>query len=114
MILFWLVPLGAALAFSLLLMVWGRINGLVAWLLVINFVAFITYGYDKAIAGTGKLRIPEKVLLALAFLGGAVGAFIGMQVFHHKTKKNSFQISFWLLVGLEMVLAAMYFYFIPK
>jgi uncharacterized membrane protein YsdA (DUF1294 family) len=32
-----------------------------SWLIAITLVAFLTYGYDKAIAGTGRTRVPEKV-----------------------------------------------------
>ena len=34
----------------------------------------------------GKWRIPEKALLLLSFLGGAIGGILGMLLFRHKTK----------------------------
>jgi uncharacterized membrane protein YsdA (DUF1294 family) len=77
-----------------------------AWLISINGVALLIYGYDKSIAGSEsvEMRVPEKVLLLLAFIGGTVGAWIGMQVFRHKTSKHSFQQQFWLVVLLQIVL----------
>ena len=51
-----------------------------------SLVAFILYGVDKQRAKQGKWRIKESVLLGISFLGGSVGALIGMKAFRHKTK----------------------------
>ena len=53
---------------------------------VMSFLAFILYGADKFKAKRGLWRIPERVLLGFALLGGAVGALVGMNLFRHKTK----------------------------
>ena len=66
---------------------------LVVYLAAINLLAFVMYGIDKKKAINGARRIPEKTLILLAVLGGAIGAFIGMHVFHHKTKKPKFFIT---------------------
>ena len=50
-----------------------------------GIIAFCTYGIDKYRAKHDKWRIPEKTLMLLALLGGAIGAFLGMKAFHHKT-----------------------------
>ena len=57
-----------------------------AILTVVSFVTFLVYGIDKRRAVEGKWRIPEKVLLSLSFFGGAVGGYLGMKTFRHKTK----------------------------
>lgn len=59
---------------------------LLVWLAVINLLTFIVYGADKRRARKGKWRVPEKTLFLLPLLGGSIGALLGMQVFHHKTK----------------------------
>ena len=75
------------------------------YLVVINVVAFILYGLDKAKAVKHQWRIPEATLLGAAFAGGAFGAFTGMIVFHHKTRKMKFRILIpiailiWLTLG---------------
>ena len=61
-------------------------------LVIINVVTFAMYGADKMKAQAGAWRIPEKTLLGLAAIGGSLGAFAGMQFFHHKTKHLNFQI----------------------
>ena len=63
--------------------------GWIAWL-VMNLFAFALYGIDKAKAKRGAWRIPEKTLLAAAWLLGGVGAWLGMRVFRHKTKHAAF------------------------
>ncbi|MBO5736652.1 MAG: DUF1294 domain-containing protein [Clostridia bacterium] len=55
-------------------------------LLVVSFLAFLIYGIDKRRAVEGKWRIPEKVLLSFSFFGGAIGGYLGMKAFRHKTK----------------------------
>ena len=62
------------------------------YLVVVNIVAFILYGTDKAKAMHHQWRIKEAVLIGIAFVGGAFGAFAGMIVFHHKTRKMKFRI----------------------
>ena len=52
------------------------------YLLAINAVAFIVYGIDKYKAKKAKWRIPEATLLLLAVLGGSIGAWMGMKVWH--------------------------------
>ena len=58
---------------------------------VANAAVFILYGIDKHRARTGDWRIPERVLL-LAALVGPFGAWAGMHLFRHKTKKILFYL----------------------
>ena len=55
------------------------------YLAVINVVTFFMYGIDKWKAKKSKWRIREAALLGLAVLGGSIGAWLEMQVWHHKT-----------------------------
>ena len=52
----------------------------------VSVIAFFAYLIDKAKAKLGAWRVPEKVLLGLGFLGGAVGALAAMKLARHKTK----------------------------
>ena len=69
-------------------------------LVVVNLFAFALYGIDKAKAKRGAWRIPEATLLLAAFLGGSLGALLGMELFRHKTKHAKFKI----LVPLFLIL----------
>ena len=83
---------------------------LVYWLILVNLAAFILYGMDKSYAKKGSRRIPEKTLLLWAFLGGSIGAFLGMKVFHHKTLKPKFAVTVPLLMVLELVICGFSLY----
>ena len=87
----------------------GVLDAVQSWLLATTVVTFLTYGYDKAIAGSKWTRVPEKVLLLLAFVGGTIGALMGMRLFHHKTAKGSFRLRFWLVVAAQIVLLVAYY-----
>ena len=72
---------------------------------IMNLVTFIVYAYDKRIArqNRGKRRVPERTLLLLAFLGGCIGAALGMSVCRHKTKHTRFLILVPLSVALWVI-----------
>lgn len=55
------------------------------YLLIVNIFTFIVYGVDKLKAKEHWWRISEATLLFLAVVGGSVGAWVGMKVWHHKT-----------------------------
>lgn len=55
-----------------------------------NLAVFLLYGTDKALAKGHLRRISEKTLLTASLVAGGVGAWCGMHVFHHKTRKGSF------------------------
>ena len=80
----------------------------VYYLLIVNVVAFFMYGIDKRKAIKDKWRIPEKVLLGMSVIGGAVGSFLGMVMFHHKTRKWKFMLGVPLILALQIV-AVCYF-----
>ena len=75
------------------------------YLLAINAVTFIVYGIDKYKAKKAKWRISEATLLLLAVLGGSIGAWIGMKVWHHKTMHKKFYIGVPTIIILQIVLA---------
>lgn len=72
-------------------------------LTAINLLGFVLMGYDKLKAKHKGWRIPELNLFAIALLGGAIGIFLGMKMFKHKTKHYVFIIGIPLLIGLNVV-----------
>ena len=76
------------------------------YLLVINAVAFIMYGIDKYKAKKAKWRISEATLLLLAVLGGSIGAWIGMKVWHHKTMHKKFKYGIPAILLIQIALMA--------
>ena len=81
-------------------------NIISCYILGINVIAFIVYGIDKLKAKRGKWRIPESTLLLLAAIGGILGAWLGMKVWHHKTMHKKFQYGVPLLLILQLALSA--------
>jgi uncharacterized membrane protein YsdA (DUF1294 family) len=79
------------------------------WLIAISVVTFLTFGYDKAIAGSTQTRVPETVLLLLALVGGTPGALLGMWLFRHKTAKQSFRTRLWLVIAAQIALITAYY-----
>ena len=66
---------------------------LILYLILINLVGFVLYALDKAKSKRkGSRRIPERMLLWMARLGGGLGCWIGMMLFRHKTKHIRFKI----------------------
>ena len=74
------------------------------YLLGINAVTFIVYGIDKYKAKKAKLRIPEATLLLLAVLGGSIGAWMGMKVWHHKTMHKKFKYGLPAILLIQIAL----------
>jgi uncharacterized membrane protein YsdA (DUF1294 family) len=80
--------------------------GLPWWLVLIivvvavNGITLAVYRYDKAIAGGERTRVPEVILLMLAFFGGSPAAYVAIYRFsqRHKAQKLSFVLPFWLIV----------------
>ena len=81
------------------------------WLILIytaimSLIAFAAFGLDKYKAKTNRWRISEKTLFLLALLGGGVGAYLGMKVFHHKTRHKQFAIGLPLIMIVQLGLIA--------
>lgn len=76
-----------------------------SYLLFINIVAFILYGIDKKHALKGKTRIPSFILLWMARLGGGLGSWFGMLVFHHKKNHTKFKnlVPIWIVIWMFII-----------
>ena len=74
------------------------------YLAVINVATFFTYGIDTRKAKKSKWRIREAALLGLAVLGGSVGAWSGMKIWHHKTLHKKFRYGVPAIIILQLAL----------
>ena len=77
---------------------------LLIYLAVINIVTFFIYGIDKWKAKRAKWRIPESTLLGMAALGGSIGAWLGMNTWHHKTLHKKFKYGIPLILFAQIAL----------
>lgn len=71
------------------------------YLALINVITFLVYGIDKLKAKKGKWRIPEATLLLLAVIGGSIGAWLGIKVWHHKTMHKKFKYGIPIILALQ-------------
>ena len=77
-------------------------------LIIVNCVALIIFGVDKWQSKKRGWRIPESRLLLAAFFG-PFGAYAGMLLFRHKTRKIKFLlVPIFLIIQVILIL---HFYF---
>ena len=69
-------------------------NFIIYYYILLNTVLFLLMAFDKRRAKKNGWRTPERTLLSLGFLGGALGGILGMICFHHKTRKSIFKITY--------------------
>lgn len=68
-----------------------------------NAISFCICAWDKKSAKSGGRRIPERVLWLLAVFFGALGLYVCMRIFRHKTQKTGF------VYGIPLLLVAQLF-----
>ena len=72
------------------------------YLFVINTLTFLLYGIDKYKAKKNQWRISEATLLMMAVFGGSIGAWIGMRLWHHKTKHKKFKYGIPVIIIIQV------------
>lgn len=77
---------------------------LMIYLVIINLIAFLTFGADKRRARRDKRRVRESTLFLLAAIGGSIGALLGMYVFRHKTRHWYFCVGIPAILILQIAL----------
>ena len=101
--------IAALIAGVLVAVALGLATGLsviVAYVLGLGLITFLTYGYDKFRAIRHGRRVPEPALQLQSVLGGALGGWAGMLVWRHKTQHTSFWIA--QIVGTVVIVAALW------
>ena len=80
------------------------------YFLIINLYGIFVMYSDKNKSKKGKWRIPERTLFTIAFAYGALGIFMGMRLFRHKTKHNKFVIGIPLILIVQIFIFFKYIY----
>ena len=75
------------------------------YLFAIDIVSFFLYGIDKYKAKKNKWRISEATLLMIAVIGGSIGAWVGMLIWHHKTMHKKFKYGIPVIIIFQVALA---------
>ena len=77
----------------------------ICYLLAVNITTFLVYGIDKYKAKKERWRISEATLLLMAVIGGSIGAWAGMRLWHHKTMHKKFKYGIPLIIIMQIALA---------
>ena len=77
---------------------------LLAYVVLMSLLAFAAFGLDKYKAKTNRWRTRERTLFLFALLGGGIGAFLGMKVFHHKTLHKQFAIGIPAIMVVQLLI----------
>lgn len=80
------------------------------YLIIVNVLGLVLFGIDKWKAKHAKWCISEPTLLTVAAIGGSIGSWIGMKMWHHKTlhKKFKYGIPLIMMVQFALLLFALY------
>ena len=77
---------------------------IICYLLAVNIATFLFYGIDKYKAKKSKWRISEATLLTMAAIGGSIGAWAGMRLWHHKTMHKKFKYGIPVIIIMQIAL----------
>ncbi|MGH4122997.1 MAG: DUF1294 domain-containing protein [Clostridium sp.] len=80
------------------------------YILAINLYGIFVMYSDKKKSQKKRWRTPESTLFIIAFAYGALGIFMGMQLFRHKTKHNKFVIGIPLILIVQLFIFFTYIY----
>ena len=69
-------------------------------------------GWDKRKAMNRQWRIPEKVFFIVSAVGGSIGTFAGMYLFHHKTQHWYFVVFIPVILAVQIAAAVVLAVFI--
>ena len=74
----------------------------ICYILTINIATFLLYGIDKYKAKKNQWRISEATLLTMAAIGGSIGAWTGMRIWHHKTMHKKFKYGIPVIIIMQI------------
>lgn len=73
------------------------------YLFLINAAGFLIMLIDKQKARKNRWRIPERVLIGIATVGGSLGIMAGMRIFRHKTRHEKFTVGVPVILALQIL-----------
>ncbi len=78
---------------------------LLVYFIIISIVAVAVTAYDKSAAWKRAWRVPERTLLIIGVIGGALFMYITMKLIHHKTRHAKFMMPLPILIVIHAALA---------
>jgi len=77
---------------------------MIYYFIIINIIGFLCVQRDKSKAKHHAYRIPEKMFFIVSLIGGSLGVWIAMYIFHHKTNHLSFILGIPSILLVQIVL----------
>ncbi len=85
---------------------------IIYYISVISFISVVLTVYDKLAAKSlPRSRIPEKVLLGTALLGGAAAQYVTMRIIRHKTRHKKFMVGLPIFIVIHVIILLSILYF---
>lgn len=78
--------------------------------LLLSLITFLIYWSDKNKANNNEWRTSEKKLNFFSLIGGWPGALIAQRLLHHKSRKKSFLIRYYVTVILNISAISIYYF----
>jgi len=92
-----------------------RVVGTVlAYATFVNGGTVALFWYDKQQALQHGWRVPEKSMCISALLGGWIGGYWAMEMFRHKTKKQSFRIGYHIATAVNVACVSLLMMMMPR
>lgn len=78
------------------------VKALLVYFIIVSVIGLLLTVYDKIAAKIAQRhRVPEKVLMTLGALGGALVMYITMRIIRHKTRKKKFMVGLPVMILLQ-------------
>lgn len=74
------------------------------YLIFMNLAGLVLMWSDKKRAQKHEWRIPEKTFFVVSLIGGSIGTWAGMYLFHHKTKHWYFVVGMPLILLVQIII----------
>lgn len=82
--------------------------------ILMNLLGIYIMYSDKKNAQKNKWRTKEQDIFQLAIFGGALGVFLGMKLFRHKTKHKQFTIGIPIILTVNIACYIAAFFWLLK
>lgn len=83
---------------------------LITYITLISIFTFILMYVDKQKSIKGDFRISESTFVKLSLIGGAIGTYIGMYTFRHKTLHKKFYIGIPIIILINLISFLLIYY----
>ena len=78
------------------------------YFIIISIISIFITIYDKVAAESRHTRVPERILLGIGVIGGALSMFVTMLLIRHKTKHILFMAGLPIMIIAHIILCIIF------